>query len=126
MLSLLALSLGIYALASLLGALLGRRALVGVYALSALGAALSAADAIAFLVSGGPPADAVLPFGLPWLGAHFHADALSAFFLLVVGVAATLVSVFAVGYGRHETEPRRILPFYPLFLAGMSLVLVAA
>jgi hydrogenase-4 component B len=126
MLSLLALSLGIYALASLLGALLGRRALVVVYALSALGAALSAADAIAFLVSAGPPADAVLPFGLPWLGAHLHADALSAFFLLVVGVAATLVSVFAVGYGRHETEPRRILPFYPLFLAGMSLVLVAA
>jgi len=126
MLSLLAFSLGVYALASLLGALLGRRALVGVYGLSALAAALSAGDAITFLATGATPEDALLPFGLPWLGAHFHADALSAFFLLAVGVAATLVSVFAVGYGRHETEPRRILPFYPLFLAGMSLVLVAA
>ncbi|HEV2547674.1 MAG TPA: hydrogenase 4 subunit B [Stellaceae bacterium] len=126
MLSLLALSVGIYGLACFLGALLGRRALVGVYALSALAAALSAANASAFLATGGAPEDAVLPFGLPWLGALFHADALSAFFLLVVGVAATLTSVFAIGYGRHETEPRRILPFYPLFLAGMSLVLVAA
>src|SRR5215471_14782581 len=126
MLSLLALPLCVYALASLLGAVLGRRALVGVYGLSALAAALSAGAAITFLATGCTLEDAVLPFGLPWLGAHFHADALSAFFHLAVGVAATLVSVFAVGYGRHETEPRRILPFYPLFLAGMSLVLVAA
>src|ERR1700745_3875019 len=95
MLSLLALSLGIYGLASLLGALLGRRALVAVYALSALAAALSAADAVAFLATGGTAEDAVLPFGLPWLGAHFHVDALSGFFLLLVGLAATLVRVFA-------------------------------
>src|SRR5690348_3554765 len=115
MLSLLALSLGVYGLASLLGALTDRRALVAVYALSALAASLGTADAVAFLASGSAAEDAVLPFGLPWLGAHFHADALSAFFLLVVGVAAALVSVFAIGYGRHETEPQRILPFYPLF-----------
>ena len=78
MLSLLALALAIYSLASLVGALGGRRALVGVYALSALAAALSAFDAITFLVGAATAEDAILPLGLPWLGAHFHADALSA------------------------------------------------
>jgi hydrogenase-4 component B len=126
MLSLLALSLAMYGVASFLGTLAGRRALAGVYALSALAAALTALRATSFLFAAETPEDAVLPLGLPWLGAHFHADALSAFFLVVVGVAATLVSIFAIDYGRHEAEPRRILPFYPLFLAGMSLVLVAA
>src|SRR5207247_1015709 len=32
---------------------------------------------------------------------------------------------FAIGYGRHEAAPRRVLPFYPAFLAGMSLVVLA-
>ena len=102
----------------------GHRPIYAACGLASLAIALPAAAWLLHPGAGEPTA--VLPFGLPWLGAHFHADALSAFFLLVVGVAATLVSAFAVGYGRHETEPRRILPFYPLFLAGMSLVLVAA
>jgi formate hydrogenlyase subunit 3/multisubunit Na+/H+ antiporter MnhD subunit len=126
MLSLVALVLAVYGAASILGTIAGRRALAAVYALSALAGALTALSATRFLLIAETPEDAVLPFGLPWLGAHFHADALSAFFLFVVGVAATLVSIFAIDYGRHETEPRRILPFYPLFLAGMSLVVVAA
>ena len=33
--------------------------------------------------------------------------------------------LFALGYGQHETAPGRVLPFYPAFLAGMSLVVLA-
>ena len=37
-----------------------------------------------------------------------------------------IASLYALGYGRHEREPWRVLPFYPAFLAGMNLVLLAA
>ncbi len=72
----------------------------------------------------GPPAT-VLPLGIPWLGAHFSLDALSAFFLAVINLGAAAASLFALGYGRHEHAPRRVLPFYPAFLAGMSIVVLA-
>src|SRR5499425_3131100 len=75
-------------------------------------------------ISHGPSA-ATLPLGLPWLGAHFRLDALSAFFLAVVNLGAAAASLFALGYGRHEDAPRRVLPFYPAFLAGMSIVVLA-
>jgi len=68
----------------------------------------------------------VLPLGLPWLGAHFRLDALSAFFLLVVNLGAAAASLFGIGYGRHEESPGRVLPFFPAFLAGMNLVVLAA
>ncbi len=67
----------------------------------------------------------VLPLGLPWIGAHFRLDALSAFFLVVVNLGGTAASLFALGYGRHETAPLRVLPFFPAFLAGMNLVVLA-
>src|SRR5690242_1159324 len=67
----------------------------------------------------------VLPFGLPWLGAHFRLDTLSAFFLVVVDLGSAGASLFAIGYGRHEPAPQRILPFYPAFLAAMNLVVLA-
>jgi hydrogenase-4 component B len=66
-----------------------------------------------------------LPLGLPWLGAHFRMDALSAFFLVVVNLGAAAAGLFALGYGQHEEAPQRVLPFYPLFLAGMNLVVLA-
>jgi hydrogenase-4 component B len=66
-----------------------------------------------------------LPLGLPWLGAHFRLDALAAFFLLVVGLGSAAASLYGLGYGRHETAPHRVLPFFPAFLAGMTLVVVA-
>ena len=71
------------------------------------------------------PSTAVLPLGIPWLGARFRLDALSAFFLAVVALGAAAASLFALGYGRHETAPRRVLPFYPAFLAGMCIVVLA-
>ncbi len=66
-----------------------------------------------------------LPLGLPWIGARFRIDALSSFFLLVLGLGGGFASLYGLGYGRHETAPERVLPFYPLFLAGMALVLLA-
>jgi formate hydrogenlyase subunit 3/multisubunit Na+/H+ antiporter MnhD subunit len=71
------------------------------------------------------PSTTTLPLGLPWIGAHFRLDALSAFFLAVVDLGAAAASLFALGYGEHETERLRVLPFYPAFLAGMNLVVLA-
>ena len=71
------------------------------------------------------PSVTTLPLGLPWLGAHFRLDALSAFFLAVVNLGGAAASLFALGYGRHEHAPRRVLPFYPAFLAGMNIVVLA-
>ncbi len=66
-----------------------------------------------------------LPVGLPWLGAHFRLDALAAFFLLVVNLGGATASLFGLGYGRHEETPARVLPFFPVFVAGMNLVVLA-
>jgi formate hydrogenlyase subunit 3/multisubunit Na+/H+ antiporter MnhD subunit len=71
------------------------------------------------------PLRLTLPIGLPWLGASFRIDALSAFFLAVVNLGAAAASLYALGYGRSEEAPERVLPFYPAFLAGMNLVVLA-
>lgn len=68
----------------------------------------------------------VLPLGIPWIGAHFSIDPLSAFFLFVINLGGAAASLYGFGYGRHETAPERVLPFFPVFLAGMNMVLVAA
>ena len=47
----------------------------------------------------------ILPLGLPWLGAHFRIDALSAVFLLAVNLAACLASVF--GWAMRATTMSR-------------------
>jgi formate hydrogenlyase subunit 3/multisubunit Na+/H+ antiporter MnhD subunit len=77
------------------------------------------------LLQGGEAPRAVLPLGLPWLGAHFRMDALAAFFLLVVNLGGGAASLYGLGYGSHERTPQRVLPFYPAFLAGMNLVILA-
>ncbi len=66
-----------------------------------------------------------VPVGLPWLGAHLRLDALSAVFLTLLGTGGAAASVYAIGYGRHEHEPHRVLPFYPGFLGAMTFVLLA-
>jgi formate hydrogenlyase subunit 3/multisubunit Na+/H+ antiporter MnhD subunit/formate hydrogenlyase subunit 4 len=82
--------------------------------------------AVAHLVSWGGAATIVLPLGLPWIGAHFRLDALAAFFLAVVNLGGAAASAYGLGYGPHEAAPGRVLPFFPAFLAGMNLVVVAA
>ena len=112
-------------------------------ALAALGAGLARAPVGHGLVYGGclvlslltlatgvssipaPASVVVLPIGLPFIGAHFRLDALSAFFLAVVALGSASASLFALGYGRHEDAPQRVLPFYPVFLAGLHLVVLA-
>jgi formate hydrogenlyase subunit 3/multisubunit Na+/H+ antiporter MnhD subunit len=96
-----------------------------VYGASLAAAAISLAAVLAQLLAAPTPSSVTLPLGLPWLGAHFRLDALSAFFLAVVDLGAAGASLFALGYGRHEEEPLRVLPFYPAFLAGMNLVVLA-
>ena len=72
------------------------------------------------------PIVVALPLGLPWIGANFQLDALSALFLAIVAFAGAAASLYALGYGRHEEQAGRVLPFFPAFLAGMTLVLLAA
>ncbi len=88
-------------------------------ALVALGAALTC------FLRDGQPWTLALPIGLPGIGARFRVDALSAFFLVVVNLGAAVTSLYALGYGRHEHAPVRVLPFYAAFLAGMNLVVFA-
>ena len=96
-----------------------------VYGASMVVTATSLAAALAHLLGAAAAEAVTLPVGVPWLGAHLRIDALSAFFLVVVDLGAMSASLFALGYGQHETAPERVLPFYPAFLAGMTLVLIA-
>jgi len=108
-------------------ALLGSTRLVA-RVLYPLGALLGVA---LFLVGAGSlaaaPASAVLPIGLPGLPFHFRLDALSAFFLAVIGAASAGVSLFAAGYfAREEGAPPGLLCLqYHVFLAAMALVVIA-
>lgn len=96
-----------------------------VYGTSVAVSLILLAGALTALLDGAAPSRVTLPLGLPWLGAHFRVDALSAFFLLVVNLGATAANLYALGYGRHEEAPERVLPFHPAFLAGMNLVVLA-
>jgi formate hydrogenlyase subunit 3/multisubunit Na+/H+ antiporter MnhD subunit len=122
-LSALAVGLCLYAGAALAG-LAGHRTVIAVYLTTTAAAAVIGLAALWTLIAG-TAVTAVLPLGLPWLGGHFRVDALSAFFLLVVNGAALLISIYALEYVAHDDEPGRVLPFYPIFLAAMNLVLVA-
>jgi formate hydrogenlyase subunit 3/multisubunit Na+/H+ antiporter MnhD subunit len=96
-----------------------------IYGLCAGVALISLFVAVKHLLGAAPTESVTLPLGIPWLGAHFRIDPLSAFFLAVVDLGAVTASIFALGYGSHEAAPLRVLPFYPAFLAAMSLVTLA-
>ena len=96
-----------------------------VYSVSLAVSTIALVTALASLIIGQGPVTLRLPIGLPWLGAHFRLDMLTAFFLIVINLGSAVASLFALGYGQHEKAPERVLPFYPAFLAGMNLVLLA-
>ena len=111
-----------------LGVALGRsaRATPLVYGLAGLVSLVAlAVAAIRLLDAGAPVSTVTLPLGLPWIGAHFRLDALAAFFLVVVNLGGAAASLYGLGYGRHESAPHRVLPFFAAFLAGMNLVVLA-
>jgi formate hydrogenlyase subunit 3/multisubunit Na+/H+ antiporter MnhD subunit len=82
---------------------------------------------VAFLAIGAPANAVVLPFGLPDLPFHLRIDALSAFFLVLLGAVSAAISLFSAGYFRSSegTPPGLICFQYHVFLAAMALVLVA-
>jgi formate hydrogenlyase subunit 3/multisubunit Na+/H+ antiporter MnhD subunit len=113
------------------------------FALSALGVAAMRAGAVRSCVDplcalvcaaliwiglaslGHVPSAVTLPLGLPWVGVNFRLDALSSAFLVLIGLGGAGACLYAIGYGRHEPEPNRIVPFVPAFLAGMTMVVLA-
>jgi formate hydrogenlyase subunit 3/multisubunit Na+/H+ antiporter MnhD subunit len=96
------------------------------YPLCVVLCSLIGALAVAHLLSARPAEDLVLPLGVPWIGAHFRLDGLSAVFLAIVGFGGAGASLYAIGYSRGDPADARVRPFYPAFLAAMSLVVVSA
>ncbi len=54
-----------------------------------------------------------LPLGLPWIATNLRLDALSGFFLILIGLGGAGASLFALGYGRHEAHPERVPALLP-------------
>ena len=82
---------------------------------------------VALAAIGESPDEVVLPLGLPDLPFHFRLDALSAFFLALLGAVSAGISTFAAGYLRNGegTPPGLQCLYYHVFLASMALVLLA-
>jgi hydrogenase-4 component B len=76
---------------------------------------------------GAPASAAILPAGLPDLPFHVRVDALSGFFLLLLGGVSFGISLFASGYFRDtEGTALGLLTLqYHVFLASMAFVLIA-
>ncbi len=93
-------------------------------ALAAVGVAFLGAIA---LLAGHSPQILLLPLGLPNLPFHARLDTLSAFFLLLLGLAGAGISTFAAGYFRsgQGTAPGLLCLQYHVFLASMALVILA-
>jgi formate hydrogenlyase subunit 3/multisubunit Na+/H+ antiporter MnhD subunit len=98
-----------------------------VFPLGALICLCVAALAAFFLVSRVARQVMVLPLGLPDLPFHTRLDTLSAFFLLLLGLAGAGISTFAAGYFRsgEGTAPGLLCLQYHVFLASMALVILA-
>jgi len=97
-----------------------------VYGAACIASAAALAIALTHIIA--TPDDSsliILPLGLPWVGAHFRIDPLSALFLIIVNLGGLAASLYGLGYGRHESSPGRVLPFFPAFLGAMNLVVMA-
>src|SRR5882672_4847303 len=120
--------LGLWGLIGLAGLLRPRsiglvgRTLFPLGALCGLALAVAAGSTL-----GSAPEQAVLAIGLPDLPMHVRLDALSAFFLILLGVATVGISLFAAGYFRKGlgTLPGLLCLQYHLFLASMGFLLLA-
>jgi formate hydrogenlyase subunit 3/multisubunit Na+/H+ antiporter MnhD subunit len=123
----------VFAFASTLAALgadLGKRRIAIAVSFAFLGASgLSATVAGSWVLLPGAKTTATLALGLPWLHWHMRLDALSGFFLVVIGLLVGAVSWYGPGYVReltHGKQPLSVLGvFTGLFVAGMLLVPLA-
>jgi len=88
-------------------------------------AGLAGVALLTLLAPGGGFEMLPIPLGLPFRSQLLALDPLSAAFAVIVNLAAAIVSAYAIGYAAHAREPQRVLPFYPAFIAGMNLVLLA-
>ena len=83
--------------------------------------------AIAGLGGLAEPSVAILPLGLPDLPFHLRLDALSSFFMILLGGASIGISLFSAGYFRNmERDTLALLCLeYHVFMAAMALVFMA-
>ena len=91
------------------------------------GLAALAAGVIALLL--GTAVSVTLPLGLPWMPWHIRLDALSGFFLALIGVVTCAVGLYGPSYVRgfeHGKDSLTALGgFSGLFLTGMLMVVMA-
>jgi formate hydrogenlyase subunit 3/multisubunit Na+/H+ antiporter MnhD subunit len=95
------------------------------FPLGALNGLAMALLALAALGSG--TQELILPIGLPGLPFHLRLDALSSFFLFLLGAASAGISIYAAGYFRKAEGSALGLQclLYHVFLASMVLVMLA-
>ena len=120
--------IGLLLLLAVLGVFAARRryGTTFVYGACSLVCFALALIALVSLLNGSPAAGVLtLPVGLPLGRTQLALDPLSAAFAVILNLTSAIVSFGAIGYGAHAREPARVVPFYPAFIAGMNLVLVA-
>jgi hydrogenase-4 component B len=105
-----------------------RRAKVSAFVPAALASSLTVALAASILVSGAVVRiSSVLAVSVPSIGFAFYVDGIAAFFMLIIGLVATAVSVYSLGYsgaygGKYSIRSLGFL----LNLFVLSMVLVTA
>jgi formate hydrogenlyase subunit 3/multisubunit Na+/H+ antiporter MnhD subunit len=121
--AMLTVALALYGSAAAIALIVPRRMLAVIYPLCLLAALLGCANDLSVL-TGQPEFRLRLPIGLPLAGLRLHLDALSAFFGLIVNLGIAAASLYGLGLDRKDLS-KRIEPYYPVFCAGMNLVLLA-
>lgn len=120
--------LSVWALIGVAGLLRPRSLTLTARRLFPLGAICGLAIAAIAAASLGSPAERLtLHIGLPDLPMHMRLDALSSFFLFLLGAASAGISIFGAGYFRsgQGTPPGLLCLQYHIFLASMGFVLLA-
>jgi hydrogenase-4 component B len=101
---------------------------------SAIGFGAAAASSVvgcilsAWILLSGTSLTVGLPHLLPFVDLTLHLDSLSAFFLLVISIVGTFVSLYSPGYAAHTTSTGRaglLACLYNLFLLMMAGVVIA-
>ncbi len=123
------LSFGLYVIGAVIAILLNirmRACTIASYGCSAVASVFGIAGALSVILSG--PLKLTLPVLIPMTDFALYIDGLSAFFILVISLAALAVSIYSLGYTREYAGRKNIglLGFlYNSFLLSMMLVVSA-